>query len=302
MKTPIIRFDDIPAFDGTPQTVSTMKKVFSTFEERVRSSLVMARNDGDSSFTAKEINAALLSNMHYVLRGEAQDFHGRLKAGEEPWEAAPPPSALLVDVPARVATIRPTSPWTEMRQAFIDHFLPVEGIARCAAALLILRLSKDRRIRARAGCASARAAQPSEEAHQTSHRQGVVLRCHTDGDPREGLFPDLLKVQRSAPACSSFQQCVNRAAHNARKVKNNVYHALRLEKASVSLKRPHLSNQSVSPRGGSSSASTDEARRFFGKIGSLLPRVMWGRVIPRLTEMETVLDLSARHYRRRQQN
>lgn len=267
MKTPIIRFDDIPTFDGTPETVSAMKKVFSAFEERVRSSLMMARNDGDSSSTEKEANAALLSNIHYVLRGDARDFHDRLKAGEEPWEAVPPPSALLIDAPARLATIRSPSLWTEMRQAFIDHFLPVEGIAQCAAALLTLRLGTGESVHELAarllGLHSHLKKLTKRHIDKVSYCDAILM-----GILEKGLPPDLLKVQRSSPACSSFQQCVDRAAYNTGKFKNNAYHAFRLEKADVSLKRPHQFDQSISLRGGSSSASTDDARRFFGKIGS----------------------------------
>lgn len=267
IKIPVMRFDDIPTFDGTPETVSTMKKVFSAFEERVRGILTIARNAGDSSSTAKDTNAVLLSNMHYVLRGDAREFHDRLKAGEEAWEATPPPSALLVDAPAHVATIRPPSLWTEMRQAFIDRFLPAEGIARCAAALLTLRLRAGESVQELAarllGLHNHLRKLTKRHRDKVSYCDAILM-----GFLEKGLPPDLLKAQRSAPACSSFQQCVDRAAHNARKFKNSAYHALGLEKAGVSLKRPDHSDQNVSPRGGSSSASTGEARHFLGKTGS----------------------------------
>lgn len=177
------------------------------------------------------VNRALNRDVVFVLEGSALKFFNSLKAGHVQWEATPPvpdEGALgggsssssqqhQEDGQGRRKHFRPPSTWTELYEAFHDHYLPITGIARTSEKLF----------------SSTQA--PHESALSLAQRQlGLATHLHrlieANGKQidfmeaisirlfERALRTDLRRIQDAEPPCSSFQESVDRAELNAIKL------------------------------------------------------------------------------------
>ncbi|CAM9418103.1 unnamed protein product [Ectocarpus fasciculatus] len=186
-------------------------------------SLVVAALPGSSPGA---VNKALNRDVVFVLEGSALKFFKSLKAGEIEWEPTPPASSSAEAAGAASSAaggvrkqsgkppFRPPSTWAEVCNAFHDHYLPADGIARTSDTL----------------CSLSQAA--GESAPMLAQRQ-IGLTNHLSrlingngGQPNfwdaimirlfeRALRTDLQRLQYAEPPCLTFQESVDRADRNA---------------------------------------------------------------------------------------
>lgn len=197
--------ENLPKFSG--KEPSALTDVLNRFRALVVHALPES--------TADQVNRALLRDLVFVLEGCALEYYIDLRNGHVAWEPVPPGEGAGQQVAAGGSpSIKPPSTWVEICEAMHDHFLPAQGVARTAKALLNLRQA------------------PGESVSSLATRQ--VGLCHhlnrlvdaNGGQPtywdaismalfEKALRADLRRAHEAEPPCSSFQDSVNRAERNA---------------------------------------------------------------------------------------
>lgn len=177
------------------------------------------------------VNKALTRDVVFVLEGSALKFFNSLKAGCVEWEPTPPAQD---DERAQGGTssqqkqrdeedgrggkrFRPPSTWTELYDAFHDHYLPVTGIARTSEKLFSSTQAPDESVLTLAqrqlGLATHLHRLIEANGKQIDFMEAISIRLF-----ERALRADLRRIQDAEPPCSSFQESVDRAERNAIKL------------------------------------------------------------------------------------
>lgn len=197
--------ESVPKFSG--KDPSTLTDTLNRFHSLVVSALPGCVPDA--------INRALLRDVVFVLERSALKFFIDLRDGRLEWEPIPPAVAPKEKQAAAGGQLySPPLTWAQVCDAFHDHFLPAEGIARTSAALLSLSQTPGESI-------------PSLAGRQLglSHHLNRLIDSHNGrttfweamsiGLFERALRPDLRRVQHAESPCSTFQESVDRAERNA---------------------------------------------------------------------------------------
>ncbi|CBN75042.1 expressed unknown protein [Ectocarpus siliculosus] len=183
-------------------------------------SLVVAALPGSSPGT---VNKALNRDVVFVLEGAALKFFKSLKAGQMEWEPTPPPSlqqrgaeagAGGVQQQAGKPPFRPPSTWAEVYNAFHDHYLPADGIARTSDTLFSLSQAADESVptlvQRQMGLTNHLSRLIEANGGQTTFWEAIMIRLF-----ERALRADLQRLQHAEPPCPTFQESVDRADRNA---------------------------------------------------------------------------------------
>lgn len=201
--------EKVPRFTG--KNLGALKDTLTRFH-----SLVVGALPGSSQQT---VNRALLRDVVFILEGSALKFYDALKDGQIQWEPVPPVgggggAAATEHQAAARPYFQPPSTWAQVCEAFHDHYLPAEGIARTAATLLSLSQAPGESVRSLA----------SRQLGLTHHLNRLIAagggRTSFWDAMSVGLFEralrqDLKRMQSAESPCSSFENSVNRAERNA---------------------------------------------------------------------------------------
>lgn len=198
----------VPIFSG--KDPSTLTDTLNRFHAIVTTAL--------PGSPLEAVNRALLRDVVFVLEGSALKFYNALKQGLVEWEPHPPTNAAALQAAAASGgpPHRPPTTWIHVCEAFHDHFLPSEGIARTTAALLSLRQAPDEPVPSLA----ARQLGLSHHLNRLIDAQGGQTgfwEAISIGLFEQALRGGLARAQHTEPACSSFQESVDRAERNASK-------------------------------------------------------------------------------------
>lgn len=163
--------------------------------------------------TADQVNRALLRDLVFVLEGRALKYYIDLRNGRVGWEPIPPGEGQKAAAGGS-PSIRPPSTWVETCEAMHDHFLPAQGIARTAKALLNLRQALGESVSALAtrqvGLCHHLNRLVDANGGQPTYWDAISMALF-----EQALRADLRRAHEAEPPCSSFQDSVNRAEHNA---------------------------------------------------------------------------------------
>lgn len=163
--------------------------------------------------TADQVNRALLRDLVFVLEGRALEYYIDLQDGRVGWEPIPPGEGQKAAAGGS-SSIRPPSTWIEICEAMHDHFLPVQGIARTAKALLNLRQALGESVSSLAtrqvGLCHHLSRLVDANGGQPTYWDAISMALF-----EQALRADLRRAHEAEPPCSSFQDSVNRAEHNA---------------------------------------------------------------------------------------
>eukprot|EP00904_Undaria_pinnatifida_P010180 jgi/Undpi1/6292/HiC_scaffold_20.g08776.m1 len=198
--------EKVPRFTG--KNVGALSDTLNRFH-----SLVVAALPGSPH---QAVNRALLRDVVFILEGSALKFYDELKGGKIQWEAVPPVAggAAATEPQATKPYFQPPSTWAQVCEAFHDHYLPAQGIARTAATLVSLSQAPGESVRSLA----------ARQLGLTHHLNRLIA---ADGGRTSfwdaisiGLFEralrlDLRRMQSTEVPCSSFESSVNRAERNA---------------------------------------------------------------------------------------
>ncbi|CAM9294996.1 unnamed protein product [Ectocarpus sp. 13 AM-2016] len=183
-------------------------------------SLVVAALPGSSPGT---VNKALNRDVVFVLEGAALKFFKSLKAGQIEWEPTPPPSLQQRRAEAGAGGVqqqpgkppfRPPSTWAEVYNAFHDHYLPADGIARTSDTLFSLSQAADESVptlvQRQMGLTNHLSRLIEANGGQTTFWEAIMIRLF-----ERALRADLQRLQHAEPPCPTFQESVDRADRNA---------------------------------------------------------------------------------------
>ncbi|CAM9528490.1 unnamed protein product [Ectocarpus sp. 4 AP-2014] len=183
-------------------------------------SLVVAALPGSSPGT---VNKALNRDVVFVLEGAALKFFKSLKAGQIEWEPTPPPSLQQRGAEAGAGGVqqqpgkpsfRPPSTWAEVYNAFHDHYLPADGIARTSDTLFSLSQAADETVptlvQRQMGLTNHLSRLIEANGGQTTFWEAIMIRLF-----ERALRADLQRLQNAEPPCPTFQESVDRADRNA---------------------------------------------------------------------------------------
>lgn len=212
--------ETLPKFSG--KDPSQLTDILNRFH-----SLVIAALPGA---TPAQKNKALNRDVVFVLEGSALKFFNSLKAGQIDWEPVPPApesqqggqeqQQQQQPQPGK-PPFRPPSTWAELHEAFHDHYLPAEGIARTSETLFSLNQAAGETVPSLAQRQLGLTHHLNRliEAHggQTTFWEAITIRLF-----ERALRADLRRLQQAEPPCLTFQESVDRAERNATNLQKNV--------------------------------------------------------------------------------
>lgn len=199
--------ETLPKFSG--KDPSQLTDILNRFH-----SLVIAALPGA---TPAQQNKALNRDVVFVLEGSALKFFNSLKAGQIDWEPIPPTpdsqQGQQGQQPGK-PPFRPPSTWSKVSEAFHDHYLPADGIARTSETLFSLSQAAGETVPSLAQRQLGLTHHLNRliEAHggQTTFWEAITIRLF-----ERALRADLRRLQHAEPPCLTFQESVDRAERNA---------------------------------------------------------------------------------------
>ncbi|CAM9204344.1 unnamed protein product, partial [Hapterophycus canaliculatus] len=213
--------ETLPKFSG--KDPSQLTDILNRFH-----SLVIAALPGA---TTAQRNKALNRDVVFVLEGSALKFFNSLKAGQIDWEPIPPApesqqgqqqqqeqQQQQQQQPGK-PPFRPPSSWAEVYEAFHDHYLPADGIARTSETLFSLSQAAGETVPSLAQRQLGLTHHLNRliEAHggQTTFWEAITIRLF-----ERALRADLRRLQHAEPPCLTFQESVDRAERNVTKLQS----------------------------------------------------------------------------------
>ncbi|CAM9218127.1 unnamed protein product, partial [Scytosiphon promiscuus] len=207
--------ESLPKFSG--KDPSQLTDILNRFH-----SLVIAALPGA---TPAQQNKALNRDVVFVLEGSALKFFNALKAGQIDWEPIPPAPESQEgpeqqqQQQAGKPPFRPPATWAEVYEAFHDHYLPADGIARTSETLFSLSQAAGETVPSLAQRQLGLTHHLNRliEAHggQTTFWEAITIRLF-----ERALRADLRRLQHAEPPCLTFQESVDRAERNASNLQN----------------------------------------------------------------------------------